>query len=166
GCLACLADSSVAGALTAAIGPGVPGGNPCQDGVGKMLLTLASGEIKTTLACQKSVDGGKLSLPPNPPGQCAGGICVAPVLSEGKDCNIDADCNLPPVCKRADVGGKRALAEGAVAKLGGFCSDPDFATFPTCATTLNGEMACLVDIAQSLNRSVADAMFPEQRVSP
>jgi hypothetical protein len=88
----------------------------------------------------------------------------------GAQCDDDGDCNVPATCKRADPSGVRQHAAAATGDR--IATDPacvnaiGTSQLDTCDVTLPGVVACVIHQAESAARAVADAVFPEGRVSP
>jgi hypothetical protein len=170
-CLACQIESALQGAFDEAYGTGTSGSAEaelCQLGIGRALLEVVSSEVDETVRCQRLVDFGSLSLPANPAGQCGSGTCVAPPLKVGAPCTDHQDCNVPPTCKRADLIGRRATAaDRAASRITKDCQDPVIAAeLDTCDVDVPGVVACVTDAGAVAARVIADAIFPEGRVSP
>lgn len=180
-CLVCQTTGAMTAVYDAAYGIGpdpTPEAEHCQDTIGKAILDFVSDEIGETLRCQKLMDAGRAALPTNPAGLCevSGGgpctlppcTCTAPPLAVGRPCTADAECSVPPTCKRADLVGKRARS--ATAFAGRVTPDcPDLVVqdgLDTCGTDTPSLVACLTDAGQQAGRHVADAMFPEGTASP
>lgn len=170
-CLGCQVQSATTIAYDEAYGTGTSGtpeADNCQFGIGRALLDLITGNLGQTLQCQRLVDAGSAGLAPNPPGQCTVPTCTAPSLKAGASCSQDADCNVPPTCKRADPKEVRdAIAEHAAARIENDCTDTVIAAeLDTCDVDVAGTADCVTEAGETAARAIADAVFPEGRVSP
>jgi hypothetical protein len=179
-CLACRVTAALIAAYDEAYGTGplpLPEAERCQETIGRALVDLVAREVGETVRCQKLVDAGSASLPMNQPGQCQGGsctlppcVCTAPPLKLGAHCTEDGDCNVPAVCKRADLLGRRAKAAlELAARIQGdpACTDTVIADdLDACADTQSGLIACVTAAGQQAAGQVADAVYTEGQASP
>ncbi len=162
-CMACVTADAITTAVDDKYGT-VAGGLAdeeikCQDEIGKILDFLVESHLKVIRKCQKLLDGGKTALK-----FCQNGICVAPSDEVGLPCMSEDACAPPDarVCKNADQGSGRALAEvKGRAAIDKGCATVDLDNLDSCDTTLEGLEDCVVENARDAAAAISDAVFPE-----
>jgi hypothetical protein len=170
-CLACQVESALDDAYDEAYGTGTSGGDAaeqCQFAIGRGLHEIVSRHVADVVRCQRLSDAGTAALPTHPAGQCAGSVCAAPPLKIGAPCAEDADCNVPATCKRSDlVGAREAASERAAMRIEAECQDDVVALeLDTCDVDVAGTVDCVTAAGETAAGTIADAVFPEGRVSP